>query len=346
MLHYNLDKSLLVAGRSEPKFGGGEILKPMRFVLGDRATRCVGDHSIPLDSVIEDSIDHWIKTNLPHVDPKLHFALQNEVQPGSSELAGIFERGRSIANDTSAAVGYAPVSETERIVLATEHYLNSPETKRRSPVIGEDVKIMAVRDRDRLGLTIAIAMVDQYVRSQDDYFEQKRTIVGDVQKFVESQIQDISQVDIQLNALDDPERAMQGMYLTVAGTSAECGDSGQVGRGNNVRGLISLNRPVSNEAAAGKNPVSHIGKIYNLLSYQMAERIYETVPGVEEVYVWLVGRIGQPVDDPWLVSANLKLQHDAALADIDQDIRGVIENELASLPAFCQRLITGAISVC
>ena len=64
------------------------------------------------------------------------------------------------------------------------------------------------------------------------------------------------------------------MYLTLLGTSAEQGDSGQVGRGNRVCGLISLNRPMSVEAAAGKNPVSHVGKIYNVLAHELAMRIY------------------------------------------------------------------------
>jgi len=43
-----------------------------------------------------------------------------------------------------------------------------------------------------------------------------------------------------------------------------------VGRGNRVNGVVSLNRPMSTEAAAGKNPGSHMGKIYTLLSHQIA----------------------------------------------------------------------------
>ena len=44
----------------------------------------------------------------------------------------------------------------------------------------------------------------------------------------------------------------EGVYLSLLGTSAEDADSGQVGRGNRVNGLISLNRPLGTEAAAGK----------------------------------------------------------------------------------------------
>jgi hypothetical protein len=52
--------------------------------------------------------------------------------------------------------------------------------------------------------------------------------------------------------------------LTVLGTSAEGGDCGEVGRGNRVNGIAASNRPLGLEAAAGKNPVSHVGKIYTL----------------------------------------------------------------------------------
>lgn len=36
---------------------------------------------------------------------------------------------------------------------------------------------------------------------------------------------------------------MGGMYLTVLGTLAEDADSGEVGLGNQVNGLIPMNRP-------------------------------------------------------------------------------------------------------
>ena len=346
MLHYNLDKALLAAGTSQPDFGGGRITRPMRFVLGDRATTRYGDQSFLLDTLVGDSVEQWINENLPHVDPVRNLIVQNEIQPGSAELTGIFLREQVVANDTSAAVGYAPLTETERIVLATERWLNSPAMKQRYPVIGEDIKLMAVRNGNQLGLTTAIAFVDRHVSSLHDYFLQKETITEEIKQYVESQAVSIKSVDIQLNTLDDPELGKSGIYLTVSGTSAESGDSGQVGRGNNVRGLISLNRPVSNEAAAGKNPCSHVGKIYNLLSYEIANRIFETVQGVEEVYVWLISQIGRPIDEPWLASASLKLKSGADFSDVEGKARHVIEAELANISAFCDRLIGDSASVC
>ena len=98
------------------------------------------------------------------------------------------------------------------------------------------------------------------------------------------------------------------MYLSVLGTSAEDADSGQVGRGNRVNGVISLNRPMGTEAAAGKNPVSHVGKIYNILTHKIANDIYQKTKGIKEVYIWMCSQIGQPIDQPKIISAQLILE--------------------------------------
>jgi S-adenosylmethionine synthetase len=142
-----------------------------------------------------------------------------------------------------------------------------------------------------------------------------------------------------------PGRGLGGMYLTVLGTSAESGDGGQVGRGNRVNGLISLHRPASTEAAAGKNPVSHVGKIYNLLSQQMAQHIHTAVAGVTEVYVWLCSQIGGPIDRPWLASVQVLLAPGVALADVDQAIQDLMHAELADVHAFTDRLVRGELPV-
>jgi S-adenosylmethionine synthetase len=42
VLHHNLDKGLLVAGRSQPKFGGGKILEKIKIIVAGRATDKVG----------------------------------------------------------------------------------------------------------------------------------------------------------------------------------------------------------------------------------------------------------------------------------------------------------------
>src|SRR5207245_1268937 len=235
----------------------------------------------------------WFKKNRRLLDPERHARYQVELARGSEALRDIFSRKGKFyeTNDTSAAVGYAPLTNTEKIVLHTERYINSPSFKKEFPETGEDVKIMGSREGRDLNLTIAMAFVDRLIENENQYFQRKAEVVEDVTRFVKSRVK-FDGVNVDINTLDKRGRGMGGIYLTVLGTSADDGDGGQVGRGNRVNGVIPLNRPTCSEAAAGKNPVSHVGKIYNLLTYEIAQHVHQKVPGVREVYVWLLSQIG------------------------------------------------------
>lgn len=345
VLHHNIDKGLLVAGRTAPRLGGGTVLEPMRLVFGDRATAEYKGKRIDVGAVAIESAKEWLRQNLRFVDPEQHIVFQNELKEGSPELTDIFEREVIGANDTSAAVGYAPLTETERIVFATERYLNSPEFKQLFPEAGEDVKVMGYRRDRELVLTIALAFVDRYVTSPERYFARKEEIQVALEEYLAREQRTLDRIMVTINTLDDPARGEGGMYLTVLGTSAEGGDCGQVGRGNKVNGVISLNRPMGTEAAAGKNPVSHVGKIYTLLTHRIAAEIYASVPGLREVYVWLCSQIGKPIDQPLIASAQLILQKGVALADVEPQVTYVIEHELAHIHEFTARLARGELPV-
>lgn len=346
VLHHNLDKGLLVAGQSTPALGGGLVESPMRLIIGDRATMHWQGKSLPVSELVEAAAADWFRHHLRHVDPARHLILQAELRPGSAELVDIFARPELTANDTSVGVGYAPLSETERLVLAAEHFLNSADFKTRHPETGEDIKVMGVRHRHLLHLTVAVAFVDRWITTIDDYFDKKSQVVQELAAHLRPQLKTIQELDIQLNTLDDPARGIDGMYLTVLGTSAEGADGGEVGRGNRVNGLISFQRPMTLEAAAGKNPVSHVGKIYNVLSGQIARRLHEHVSGVDEVYVWLCSRIGAPLSDPWMTSVELHLADGVHLRDVNQRVTDIVQAELANAPRLVERLCRGEFSVC
>ncbi len=328
VLHHNLDKALLVAGQSEPSLGGGRITAPMHIIAGDRATSEFEDVKVPVDEIVEAAILKWLGENIRYLDPDHHVVFRSEIKPGSAELRGIFNRDIPVANDTSAAVGFAPLSETEQTVLKVEHYINSDEFKQQFPVAGEDVKVMAVRNGRRLHMTIAIAMVDQFVPTVKSYFDQKQAIRSDVTQHIQSTLKALDEVTIDLNTLDDPDLGQEGMYLTVIGTSAESGDGGEVGRGNAVNGLISLCRPTSNEAAAGKNTTSHVGNIYNHLSHRIAGNIVDTITPVNEAYVWLCSQIGKPIDQPWSSAVGCVLEPGAEIGDVNDDVQAIIHQHL------------------
>jgi len=278
ILHHNVDKSLLVAGEIESRFGGGSVKQPMLFVFGDRAASKVNGERIDVEEIAVNTAKEWFKENMRFVDPEKHVKYQVELKPGSVGLVDIFKRKGEVlgANDTSAAVGYAPLTRTEKIVLGTEHFLNSQEFKQRFPESGEDIKVMGFRNNNSLNLTVSMALVDRFVHSEEDYFEKKDKMLEETNEFVSANTS-FDTVNVELNTLDVRGRGIGGMYLTVLGTSADSGDSGEVGRGNRVNGLISLNRPFCSEAAAGKNPVSHVGKIYNALTFKIAQHVYDEV---------------------------------------------------------------------
>jgi len=345
ILHHNVDKGLLVAGRTEPRLGGGKVLEPMRFVLGDRATAEYKGRRFRVSEIAEASARDWMRRNLRHVDPDRHLVFQSELKEGSPELTDLFERETIGANDTSAAVGYAPLTETESLVLAAERCLNSAEFKQRFPEAGEDVKVMGFRrDRD-LQLTVAVAFVDQFVRDARTYFDRKEEMRLALEGFLAQQRRALDRIGVSLNTLDDPGRGAGGMYLTVLGTSAEGGDCGEVGRGNRVNGLISISRPMSAEAAAGKNPVSHVGKIYSVLSHQLAAQVYAGVPGLREVYVLLCSQIGQPVDEPMVAAVQVALRPGAALSEVRPGAEAVIREGLAGIPVLGLQLARGERAV-
>ncbi len=345
ILHHNIDKGLLVAGQTSPHIGGGSVNEPMRLIFGDRATYEYKGKRIPVGEIAEATARQWIRGNLRFVDPDRHIVFQNEIKQGSPELSDIFERDIIGANDTSVGVGYAPLSETERIVLATERFLNSNAFKAIFPEAGEDVKVMGYRFHKSLTLTIALAFVDRFVTTQAHYFERKDAIRHAVEEFVDRERESLDEIQVDINTLDDPERGEGGMYLTVLGTSAEGADGGQVGRGNRVNGVIALNRPMTTEAAAGKNPISHVGKVYNLLSHHIADQIYREVPGVRETTVWLCSQIGHPIDRPLVAAAQLILNQETDKDEARSATAEVIERELADIPHFSQRLARGELLV-
>ena len=190
-------------------------------------------------------------------------------------------------------------------------------------------------------LTVAMPLVADAVASERAYFARKSEILAELTtRFHTARFA----LEWRLNNLDAPGIGARGTYLTLTGTSAEDADSGQVGRGNRVGGVISFARPTSGEAAAGKNAIAHAGKIYDVFSHHLARTVYARCPGLAEVYVNLMTRIGEPVDRPW-VGVQVVLHDGVHLADVQPSIRAVIDDGLEQLPAFREQLVRGEHSV-
>lgn len=294
VLHFNVDKGLLIAGQSEPRFGGGRICEPIRLIICGRATDA--NDWFDIRDVVINAGRQALERNLQANAGVFHFTA--ELRPGSANLRQVYAGRRAIplANDTSFGVGYAPYSKLERHVLDLSSILKSPDFHRLFPAAGDDFKIMGYRRGSALAFTLALAFIDRHIKSAKHYFRVKQEmhdhLVGSLR----------GDHNLRINPLDDSRaKDESGLYLTVSGLSAEMGDDGQVGRGNRVNGLITPGRSMSLEAVAGKNPVSHVGKIYNVFAHQAAHVICAEVPEVREATVQILSTIGCPIDEPELV---------------------------------------------
>jgi S-adenosylmethionine synthetase len=338
VLHHNTDKTQIVAGRSRPEFGGGEVICPLYILLTGRATRVFKEEEIPVDTIAIKAARKLLQDSLSNLDVNNHLILDAKIGMGSSDLRDVFGRKVPSANDTSFGVGYAPLSETERIVYNTERELMN--LKKRIPAIGEDIKIMGMREGDTINLTIACAMIDRYVSNLKEYADIKNDIVEHITEYAKQFT--ARRVLAQMNVADNIEQA--SIYITVTGTSAEMGDDGAVGRGNRANGLITPNRPMSLEATCGKNPINHVGKIYNLLSTEAAKQIAEEVKGIQEVYLRILSQIGQPIDQPHIASLQVVPKDGADMKALEEGATEILDEWLANIPKLQQMLFRGELS--
>ncbi len=340
--HHNMDKSMLVAGQTENKFGGGKVTKPIKFVMGDRATFEVNGKKLQIEDLAITTAKSWFENNLRYVKDE-HIQYQLEIGTSSQELRSIFKTPELfVSNDTSALVGYAPFTKTESAVLETERYINSKKFKKEFPESGEDVKVMGFRMNNDLELTVAMAFVDSYVTSESHYFTRKNEMKQSINEFHKGG--DFDKVNISINTLDSKNKGFEGLYLTVLGTSADNADSGQVGRGNMANRVISLSRPAGAEATAGKNPASHIGKIYNAMSFRIAKQIHNNIPDIE-VLVWMYNIIGKPVNEPQAIVVQPISENKLDASKIKGQVNEIIEKNLDNMNEFCMDLALGKIEI-
>ncbi len=340
VLHHNTDQVEVVAGRSHPQYKGGELISPIYVLLVGRATKEFKDIKIPTDTTAVRAAKQYLKTTLPDIDSEHDIIIDCKLGVGSTDLQSVFKRGKApMANDTSFGVGHAPFSEVENIVYNTERQMVL-NFKKDLPAIGTDIKVMGMRKNDSITLTVACAMIGKHVDDQNHYFQIKEELRGKIFDLATEYTD--REVEVFVNTGDDAKTG--SVYLTVTGTSAEMGDDGSVGRGNRCNGLITPNRPMSMEATSGKNPINHVGKLYNLLSNQIAKDIAENVSGIEDVYIRILSQIGKPIDQPLIASAQVIPEDGANMKVIKSESEAIIDRWLADITKITEMTTRGELA--
>ena len=342
VLHHNVDKVLLCAGVARPAFAGGEILEPIDVYICGRATRDLGGVRVPIEELADAACRTWLREHIHGLDPDRHVRLHLLVRPGSPELVELFLRRRAgappLANDSAVGVGFAPFSHLERTILAVEQELNSAEVKATSPELGEDVKVLGIRQRGRMDLTIACAVIGRHVETLSDYVDAKER----AKRIARNAARDATDLDI-VAAVNTADGLTAGsIYLTVTGTSAESGDDGQAGRGNRPNGLITPCRPMSLESAAGKNPVNHPGKLYHMAAGRIAAAVVQRIEGISAAECYLASQIGRPITDPQLAAVRVRLAERGPPDRVAGPVQEIVEAELDLLPTYWREAVPQA----
>jgi S-adenosylmethionine synthetase len=331
LLHHNFDKVQLVAGEVEVGYGCGAMLTPIRVQIAGRGTPVFQGRKVPMDDIAIQAAKQHVRETMRYLDPDRHMVIDSYAGRGAEELQYVVDH--VTANDTSFGVSHWPRSGLERAVYETAQYINYKLIDE-FPV-GEDIKVMGLRRNGELTLTVALPFIATCIGDAAEYEEVKQAAEAAIQEYA-SRL-DHRQVTVMVNTADDI--ASDAVYLTLTGTSAEMGDDGAVGRGNRVNGVIAPFRSASLEAACGKNPISHVGKVYNVLAMLAAQSIVEQVPTVREASVYVLSQIGAPLDQPLMANALVRPTNGHLTPSIQADVQSVLDEHLAQVNSIRTRIL-------
>jgi S-adenosylmethionine synthetase len=336
--HHWFDKVLLIGGEAVLDFGNAELTHPYTVIFCGKAAFRVGDSEIPVHELLTAAAHDVLSSTLREFVPEKHLRVDIRVsdfrgpgqrgsryRPSSIDDLMSADSADRMSNDCCICSGFSPLSPLEQLVLDTERYVNGPQFKHENPDTGSDVKVIGNRLQNRYSLSVNLPFIAALLASRAQYLERVATLEDSLQAWAAERIS--SPIDVTIN----PEKTSGRSYLTVTGTVADTGDVGVVGRGNRTNGLITPMRPMSIEAAAGKNPLDHSGKIYAVIAQRLAAEVAGLSQTTAEVYI--VTAKERPLSDPEqvliLVGPQCELIHH----------RGVI-NEAAERVLDTYRLLT------
>jgi len=99
------------------------------------------------------------------------------------------------------------------------------------------------------------------------------------------------------------------------------------------------------EAAAGKNPVTHVGKLYNIVAQQIAYALVQQIEEINEASCFLVSRIGSPIKQPSIADVRLCLRNTGNIGAIRMHVDNIINHKLENMDQIRQDIVDGRIPV-
>ncbi|WP_116949618.1 methionine adenosyltransferase [Jiangella endophytica] len=349
VLHHNFDKLALLGGSSEVRYGGGRMTAPVRVLVNGRAATACGEQLIPVRDIVEAEVRAFFAERLPEVSDHLDisFNVTTNSSPGAvltgsdvpdrqrwfnpRSVDDLRERRVKLANDTSLGTGWAPENQFESFVRQLVDHFSAPsEFTRAHAWCGSDVKLMGYWDGEAADVVLCVPQKSSHVGGRRAYVENLDHVLAECHRLAARDLPG-TRVGFTLNARDVPQK--DELYLTFTGSSIESGDEGVVGRGNRVNGLITPLRPMNLEGASGKNPVYHVGKLYNIAARRLAARLFDLTGGHAEVH--LVSRTGKRLDRPWRILVRLS----SAEPDPGK-VESVVAETLAEFPSLTDELVS------
>lgn len=352
VLHHNFDKLALLGGASEVRYGAGRMTAPIRVLVNGRAAPICGGERIPVKEIVEAEVRAFFACRLPEVSDHLDIAfnITSNSSPGAvltgdevpdrtrwfnpRSIEDLRERRVRLSNDTSLGTGWAPENAFEAFVRElVDHFSGESEFTLARAWCGSDVKLMGYWDGEQADVVLCVPQKSRFVADRAEYVRNAEAVLAECHRLAGLRLPG-AKARFRLNARDVPKR--DELYLTYTGSSIESGDEGVVGRGNRVNGLITPLRPMNLEGANGKNPVYHVGKLYNVAASRLAQRLHEATGDYAEVH--LVSTTGQRLDQPWRVLVRL------SSSDVEVDkVQALVEERLADFPSLTDELVSDGI---
>jgi S-adenosylmethionine synthetase len=304
VLHHNLDKVAVLGGRAAFTDAGGAYDRPLRVVFGGRASAGFAGRPLPVRDILEQAAADHLRACLPGFD-RVRLEVRHETTDSSKfphwfaprSLADLPERPTAFSNDTAYLVGSAPRTATETAVLLAEAWF------RRLPWAGSDIKALAVRRGTALTVTVCVPAVAGHLATAAEF----RDALGEAARELAAEVAArwAGTAEVTVNTRDSGTGPLSGQYFTLSGSAVDYGEDGLTGRGNARTGVISGAHLAGNEAAFGKNPAYHVGKVGGWLADTAAAAVAARFGPSRVALLW---RNGAPYGQPASVEVTTSAQ--------------------------------------